>query len=211
MKKNQIIKYIVGAVAIIIVFPLSIVSCNSQKPVEPVLNVNPETLTAIQRGDAPWPPGTSLKKRLRGIGLPALTREGTVLHTHEHLDIFVAGKPVLVPSDIGISNAAWFTAFTAPIHTHDETGIIHVESPTSRTSDLGQFFDIWGVLFTKDCIGGFCSQGDKNLEVFVNGNMFQGDPRTIELKDHEEIVVTFGTSEELPNPVPSSYAFPPGY
>jgi len=41
--------------------------------------------------------------------------------------------------------------------------------------------------------------------------MFQGDPRTIELKDHEEIVVTFGTSEELPNPIPSSYAFPPGY
>ena len=209
MKKNQIIKYIVGAVAIIIVFPLWLVSCNSQKPVEPVLNVNPETLTGIQRGDAPWPPETSsLKKRLKEIGLPALTREGTVLHTHEHLDIFVAGQQVAVPSDIGINNAA---RFTAPIHTHDETGIIHVESPTSRTFDLGQFFDIWGVLFTKDCIGGFCSQGDKNLEVFVNGNMFQGDPRTIELKDHEEIVVTFGTSEELPNPVPSSYAFPPGY
>ena len=206
MKKNQIIKYIVGAVAIVIVFPLSLVSCNSQKP---VLNTNPETLTGIQRGDAPWPPETrSLKKRLREIGLPALTREGTVLHTHEHLDVFVTGKQMPVPSDIGINNAG---GFVAPIHTHDEAGIIHVESPTSRTFDLGQLFDIWGVLFTKDCIGGYCSQGDKSLEVFVNGNLFQGDPRTIELKDHEEIVVTFGTSEELPNPVPSSYAFPPGY
>ena len=132
MKKNQIIKYIVGAAAIIIVFSLWLVSCNSQKPVEPVLNVNPETLTGIQRGDAPWPPETSsLKKRLKEIGLPALTREGTVLHTHEHLDIFVAGRKVPVPSDIGINNAA---RFTAPIHTHDETGIIHVESPTSNTS-----------------------------------------------------------------------------
>jgi hypothetical protein len=206
MKKNQIMEYIVGAVAIIIVFPLSLVSCNSQ---EPVLNTNPETLTGIQRGDAPWPPETSsLKKRLKEIGLPALMREGTVLHTHEHLDIFLAGKQVPVPSDIGINNAG---GFVAPIHTHDETGIIHVESPTSRTFDLGQLFDIWGVLFTKDCIGGYCSQGGKSLEVFVNGNLFQGDPRTIELTDHEEIVVTFGTSEELPNPIPSSYAFPLGY
>lgn len=206
MKKNQIIKYTIGAVAIIILFSLSLVSCNSQKP---VLNVNPETLTGIQSGDAPWPPETSsLKKRLKEIGLPALTQEGAALHIHEHLDIFVAGKQLPVPSDIGINDAA---GFIAPIHTHDETAIIHVESPTVRTFDLGQFFDIWGVLFTKDCIGGYCSQGDKNLEVFVNGNMFQGDPRTIELKDHEEIVVTFGTSEELPNPIPSSYAFPPGY
>jgi hypothetical protein len=206
MKKNQIIKYTIGAVAIIILFSLSLVSCNSQKP---VLNVNPETLTGIQRGDAPWPPETSsLKKRLKEIGLPTLTQEGAVLHTHEHLDIFVAGKQLPVPSDIGINDAA---GFIAPIHTHDETAIIHVESPTLRTFDLGQFFDIWGVLFTKDCIGGYCSQGDKNLEVFVNGNIFQGDPRTIELKEHEEIVVTFGTSEELPNPIPSSYAFPPGY
>jgi len=206
MKKNQIVNYIVGTVAIIVVFPLSLVNCNSQKP---VLNTNPETLTGIQRGDAPWPPETSsLKKRLKEIGLPALTREGVVLHTHEHLDIFVAGKQVPVPSDIGISNAA---GFIAPIHIHDETAMIHVESPTSRAFDLGQFFDIWGVLFTGDCMGGYCSHGDKSLEVFVNGSSFRGDPRTIELKDHEEIVVTFGTSEELPNPIPSSYAFPPEY
>ena len=179
MKKYQIIKYIVGAVAIIIVFPLSLVSCDSQKP---VLNTNPETLAGIQRGDAPWPPETSSsKKGLKEIGLPVLTREGAVLHTHEHLDIFVAGRQVPVPSDIGIGNAA---GFIAPIHTHDETGIIHVESPTSRTFDPGQFLDIQGVLFTKDCIGGYCGQGDKSLEVFVNGNMFQGDPRTIEVDTH---------------------------
>jgi hypothetical protein len=27
---------------------------------------------------------------------------------------------------------------------------------------------------------------------------------------HEEIVVTYGTAAELPDPIPSSYTFPPG-
>jgi hypothetical protein len=205
VEKYRSIKCVSGVIAIVAVLSLSLVGCNSQKPVS---NANPETLTGIQTGNAPWLSGTiGLKTRLKEIGLPALTKEGVVLHTHEHLDIFVAGRQVPVPADIGINDAA---GFIAPIHTHDETGTIHVESPNLRTFNLGQFFDIWGVLFTDNCIGGYCSQGDEDLRVFVNGVMSQGDPRTIALEDHEEIVVTFGTSEELPNPVPSSYVFPQG-
>ncbi len=119
--------------------------------------------------------------------------------------ILYIGKPY--PIGIGINEAG---GFISPIHTHDDTAIIHVESPTMQTFTLGQFFDIWGVRFTDQCIGGYCSQGDKTLKVFVNGNLFNGNPRQIELQQHQEIVVTYGTSKDLANPIPSTYVFPAG-
>src|SRR5205823_1101980 len=80
--------------------------------------------------------------------------------------IFVDGKPVTVPAQIGIGTDGSF----AELHTHDATGIIHFESPTQANFTLGQFFDDWGVFFTKSCIGSLCNSGDKTLQIFVNGN-----------------------------------------
>jgi hypothetical protein len=50
-----------------------------------------------------------------------------------------------------------FAVVFSPIHTHDTSGIVHIESPTVRPFTLGQFFDVWGVRFTSDCIGGDCN------------------------------------------------------
>lgn len=207
MKNKQIVTYVIlGVILITIIVLFWFVNHNFQQT---IANINPTTLTGIQTGNAPWSPEiNNLKERLKEIGLPALIQEGNVLHIHEHLDIFINGQQVLVPTNIGVNDAA---GFVAPIHTHDETAIIHVESPTLSTFTLGQFFDIWGVLLTKDCIGGYCSQGDKSLKVFINGSAFQGDPRIIELKEREEIVIAFGSPQELPNPIPSSFNFSTGY
>jgi hypothetical protein len=167
-------------------------------------------LPGISSGPAPWPAETDhLQNRLAAIGLPALTAEGTVLHTHEHVDIFVHGEQVPVPANAGIHDAA--PLFLAPIHTHDDTGIVHVESPTGQKYYLGQFFDIWGVVFSSTSIGGYASDAADSLSVYVNGILNQGDPRNVELTEHEEIAVIYGTAAETPQPVPSSYAFPPGY
>lgn len=206
MKNKQIVKYSIGLVIVILIGLFWLGYRNSRKI---TVNINPETLTGIQKGSTPWLPELkNLKERLQEINLPALIQEGTALHTHEHLDIFINGQKIIVPADIGVNDAA---GFSAPIHTHDETAIIHVESPIVRTFNLGQFFDIWGVLLTKNCIGGYCTNGNQDLKVFVNGSLFQGDPRIVELKNHEEIVVTFGTSQELPKLIPSSFNFPAGY
>jgi hypothetical protein len=195
-----------GAELIIItVIALSILNC---APGKPVTNLNVDALPRIQTGNAPWPAEiTHLRERLKDINLPALTQEGTVLHTHQHLDISIDGKPIQVPAGIGIDK---MNGFLAPIHVHDNTGIIHVESPTVQVFTLGQFFDIWGVYFTTECIGGYCNQGEKILRVFINGNLFSGDPRTIKLEQHQEIFIAYGTPNELPSPLPSAYAFPPG-
>jgi len=38
----------------------------------------------------------------------------------------------------------------------------------------------------------------------LNGRLFDGDPQGLVLAPHQEIVVTFGTTADLPDPIPSS-------
>src|SRR5438132_6615646 len=67
------------------------------------------SLSSLQTTDAPWPAEIDhLKDRLTAIGLPALSEEGTTLHIHQHLDIFIHGKPTLVPAGIGINEGDRF-------------------------------------------------------------------------------------------------------
>ncbi len=165
-------------------------------------------LPGIQAGQPPWGPETTqLRARLAAIGLQGLSAEGQVQHTHQHLDLYVDGRRVAVPPDIGISRSA---GFLSPIHTHDATGIIHVESPSLRDFTLGQFFDVWGVRFDGHCVGGVCDGSGRVLSVFLNGQSYTGDPRSLVLAAHQEIVVAIGTAAQLPTPIPASYAFPAG-
>ena len=156
----------------------------------------------------PWPANTAeLQQRLRAIGLQPLTEEGQVLHTHQHLDIFVAGKPATVPGDLGIGDG-----FISDLHTHASypPGIIHVESPTDARFTLGQFFAVWGVPLSATCIGGLCEEGDRQLKAWVNGTPVSADPTRIVLEDHQQIVLAYGTPAQEPKPVPASYAWPEG-
>jgi hypothetical protein len=128
------------------------------------------------------------------------------VHIHQHLDLYVDGRKVPVPAGVGIDPAVGY----APLHTHDASGVIHVESPTVRTYTLGEFFAVWGVRFTPSCLGGDCAAGDRQLRVYVDGRAYRGDPTTLALAAHQELVVAFGTAAELPSPVPPSYRFAPG-
>lgn len=164
----------------------------------------------LNTGYYPWGrQENTLKQRLEANGLEVLTSEGTVLHTHQHLDLFLNGRNMPIPADIGINEGE---NIISPLHTHDGTGIIHVESPTVRKFTLGQFFDVWGVRFADECLGGYCADSEGNtLAVYVNGEKTDTDFRDIELTPHQEIVIAFGLPSQLPNPAPSSYQFPEGY
>jgi hypothetical protein len=114
----------------------------------------------------------------------------------------------MVPGQIGINErAGWLSA----IHTHDSTGIIHVESHIKAAYTLGQFFDIWGVAFTQKCIAGYCADDTHTLAVYVNGQLYTGDPRQKVLGEKEEITVVYGTAAETPTHIPSAFTFPEGY
>jgi hypothetical protein len=156
----------------------------------------------------PWPANTAkLQQRLRAIGLEPLTQEGQVLHIHQHLDIFVDGKPVVVPGDLGIGQG-----FISDLHTHAAypPGIIHVESPTEARFSLGQFFAVWGVPLSATTIGGLRAQGAKTLRTWVNGRELKADPTRIVLDEHQEIVLAYGTAAQVPKPIPATYAWPEG-
>ena len=137
--------------------------------------------------------------RADDIGLPALGQE--TFHHHDLLQIIVHGQNVPVPVDIGITSSS-----AASMHTHDTSGIMHLESDSPYPFTLGNFFDVWGVRLTRSCIGGYCSAGSNQLRVYLNGDAVGGNPRTIRLGQHHDVVVTFGTNAELPNPIPADYS-----
>jgi hypothetical protein len=158
----------------------------------------------MQTGPAPWLPEIeNLLSRLKAINLAALYEEGNALHIHQHLDILVNSKPVIVAAGIGINPVA---RFISPLHTHDVSGVIHVESDVMRDFTLGQFFDVWGVRLSKDCVGGYCAKGTDTLRVFVNGKSISGDPRNLVLREHQEIAVVYGPTAAN-TPIPSTYRF----
>ncbi len=154
-------------------------------------------LPGLMTGPQPWPANTGdLAARLNDLSLPPV---GGAIHIHSHLDIFVNGVHVPVPANVGISSDA-----ESPLHTHDDTGVVHLESADANTTfTLGEFFDVWGLKLTPSCIGGYCDAGDRSLRIFVNGDPYRDDPRTLRLQDHEEIVITYGTEAQVPTPLPS--------
>jgi len=198
---------VAGAIAVVVAIVLALTLGHHKGTTSTKENSlqNPATLTGILRTAPPWPANNdpaALKSRLSAIGLHALGAEGTAEHIHMHLDIFVDGKAVTVPQSIGIASDG---SFLAELHTHDTSGIIHFESPKQTTFTLGQFFDDWGVYFTKSCIGNLCNSGDKALQVFVNGKPISSDPTKLAFSEHQEIVVAYGTQKDLPSPIPSTY------
>jgi hypothetical protein len=158
-------------------------------------------IPGLQTGTPPWDNSSAvLPDRLSLLRLDALGQEGTALHIHQHLDVYVNGKKVTVPALVGIDTAG---QFLTQLHTHDSSGIVHVESPTQRSFTLGQFFGEWGVKLTQNCLGRYCG----SLHWWVNGKKLTGNPAQLVLKPHQEIVVAVG---KPPFPVPSSYKFPAG-
>jgi hypothetical protein len=135
-----------------------------------------------------------------------LAREALAYHTHQHLDVYVNGSKVVVPQGIGIDQAE---GFLTVLHTHQYDGVIHLESPVRKAYTLGQFFGVWGVRLDERCLGAYCVRGPQRLRAFVNGQAVSSNPAAIPLRANDQIVVTFGTSSQLPEPIPSSYRFPP--
>jgi hypothetical protein len=182
-----------GVIAAIALARSHSVNTNAPTTIPPVVNV--QALPGLEEGPPPWPAEIEgLRARLDAVDVPA--RAGTTLHTHQHLDVFVNGKRVIVPAGIGIGEG-----LISPLHTHDASGVMHVESTTVRSYSLAEFFAVWGVRLTTACLAGECGQG--KIHFFVDGKPAT-DPNRIVLTHHQEIAVAFGPP---PKPVPSSYGF----
>jgi hypothetical protein len=155
-------------------------------------------------------------------GLKPQPKEFLTNHVHAHLDVFVDGKPVTVPSGIGIKidNPAvrrfdepdgsvsyggielCNEACISPLHTHDVSGIIHTESADPKPNTLGEFFIEWGVELSDTCVGEYCAP--ETMALYIGGEPYVGDPRAIELTEKKVIVIVVGTP---PAVIPSTADF----
>jgi hypothetical protein len=169
-----------------------------------------------------WPAPPGPLERTVAAGLQPERKEFLIHHAHAHLDVFVDGKPIVVPSGIGINiddpevqrfedpdGAVAYGGITrchkpciSPLHTHDATGIIHTESNSPEPNTLGQFFTEWGVRLGESCLGDRC--GPDGIAFYVNGKPYRQDPRAIELTDRKEIAIVIGTP---PSHIPETADF----
>lgn len=167
----------------------------------------PASTAAGRDTNPPWAAPADASSAVAAAGLPMLGAEGTALHIHAHLDVIVNGRPVSVPAEIGIDQAA---QKISPLHTHDTTGVIHIESPTQAQFSLGQFFSEWQVSLSGSHIGALTADDTHLFKVYVNGQPYTGDPAGLILKAHDEIALVYGTAAQQTN-VPNTYQFPAGY
>lgn len=184
----------IGAVIAVAVFWLI-------KPEEPA--ERPATLPGELTSEAPWPANAAeAAERADAIGLPP---EGTAKHEHANVQIYVHGERQTVPTNIGIDQAS---GEVLSLHTHEASGTVHIESADAgHVATLGEFFDVWGVRFTQSCLGAYCDDAENRLRVYVDGQEQTGPIRDLALEDQAVIVITYGTDEELPSPIPSTFDF----
>jgi hypothetical protein len=159
----------------------------------------PDTLPGELTTEAPWPANADqAAARAEAIGLPA---EGSAMHEHADIQVFVHGERETIPVDVGVADTG------ESLHTHTDDGVVHIESSQVREFTLGEFFDVWGVRLSSTCLGGYCVSGADELLVFKDGERVNGPIRQVVLDDQSVIVVTFGAPEELPDPIPSTFDF----
>lgn len=152
-----------------------------------------EAQEGLQESPGPWDPLTAgLEERENALGLPAPSE--SIYHVHAQVKVFVNGKPMTVPNNIGIDQEK---GFLSSLHSHDEKGIVHMEAVEPYPFTVGQFFTIWGVKFTPTQLGAFRPGNGLVLETYLNGKKVPNGPQT-QLKQSDRVVVGFGKPNSFP-------------
>ena len=135
-------------------------------------------------------------------------------HIHAHLSIYINGKPVPLPANIGIAGKppTSISCFYW-LHTHKTDGIIHIEAPQQlHNLALDDFLTIWQ--------NGFSNLGfppelkqSTGWHVYVNGKLFTSVPVTllttteVPLNSHDIVTIEYG-QPLVPPDTSTTYKFP---
>jgi hypothetical protein len=192
---------------------LKLVSLSTLGPLSPAPSPGPNGSESV-----PVPPAAPLASAATSAsgqpvdGISCQTSEQTIFHIHAHLTIFVNGASRQVPAAVGIPGAQAQNTPSGPfigsgtcfywLHTHAPDGIIHIESPVHRTYTLGNFFDEWG----QPLGPGQAGPATGHVTAIYNGQVYQGNPRSIPLTAHAQIQLEVGR----PLVAPESITFPGG-
>jgi hypothetical protein len=139
-----------------------------------------------------------LGDRMGAAQVPTMMKTmGSSSHFHPHLAVYVNGKQVEVPADIGIDPSRPSMQM-AGLHTHDTSGTIHDEGMAS--SRLGQFFSVWGVPLSAQRLGPHRASGSEVVRMWVDGKPSRAFG-ALNLADGQQIVVSFGSKTAPPPPL----------
>jgi hypothetical protein len=110
-----------------------------------------------------------------------------------HVELFANRRVVIIPAGIGIlpphrRDGPYVRGgrCSYPLRTRDPTGIIELLRGARLT--LGTFFSTWGQPLSPTRLAGFRGR----VHVFVGGRRRDGDPRSIPLTRHAQIVLEVG-------------------
>lgn len=146
----------------------------------------------------PWPIGVGARYHptapLRdGRPVGALRCDARPARFDVHVELFAARRVVIVPPGIGRGPHCAY-----PVSTSAPTGVVHVRAAAT----LGDVFRVWGRALGSNRLLSFRGR----VLAFVGGRRVGGDPRTIRLTRHAQIVLEVG-GYLPPHP---SYLFPKG-
>jgi hypothetical protein len=135
-----------------------------------------------------------LEQRRLAAGVPTMAEADPAVHIHPRLFVYARGRPIVLPTNIGIDPTKPSTQMAA-VHTHDSSGVIHVEG--ARDATLGQFFQIWGVPFSARRLGPYRTAGRVRVRMWVDGRPSRA-LGALKLRDGQRIVVSYGSSLRPP-------------
>jgi hypothetical protein len=97
-----------------------------------------------------------------------------------HLELFANGFAVVIPARVGVRDARC----RAHVWTSDPTGVVRFD----RAATLGRLFAVWGEPLTARRLLSFRGP----VALFRNGQRLRADPRTVTLRNGDELVVELG-------------------
>jgi hypothetical protein len=127
-----------------------------------------------------------------------------------HIELFADNRGVVVPAGIGFAEPQRRRGVFVlggrcayPLRTVDPTGVIEIDRATGGSAPtVGELFRLWGQPLSRSRLAGFAG----SVAAFVDGRRWAGDPRSIPLARHAQVVLELGPFVE-PH---GAYLFPPG-
>jgi hypothetical protein len=150
--------------------------------------------------------------------------EHSKVHYHAALQIVYQGTVHPIPSNLGIvTDSSGNSSCFYWLHVHaGQPNVIHIEAPASQKFTLGQFFDVWTAWnkamgqpqaepLDATHVSTITVTADQKLVVYVDlqdgkgPQLYTGDPKAIELRNHEVITLEI-TPPEVTPPPPFTFA-----
>jgi hypothetical protein len=185
---------------------VALAGCGSSHP-RPAAD---RAIRALEAQARPIGRGTRFHAPARGPTLgrcrPSLGRREAV-----HVEVFADNRVVLIPAGIGVQGPVTraegrivAARCYSELVTLDPTGVALGRAGARLT--LADLFRSWGEPLTRTRLAGFRAPAGTRVRAFVDGRPRAGDPGTIRLANHDEVVLEVGPHV----PPHRRYTVPPG-